>query len=250
MEFDLNKDVEMKNCCINSYYFNTSEITNVNTNQKHFSSINEKFVQYESTYDSYNKFENTRKKYNYKILRETKPISIMSSCEKRLINDINELTNNKNIGKNCEIIINEYKKIKDTNNFQLIIEFKNYFSIKFVFLPDYPFVPPLISFHSGIKSPLIFNSDGYIVLENTKKSNWTPIIWLSTLVNSIELLILKNLNNKNIYKSDTMFIPKLFKYGKRKWNDYLKDEKKIFKYDISIINELTKNLKEMKSLVI
>ncbi len=128
-------------------------------------------------------------------------------------------------------------------------EFKNYFSVKFIFLSQYPFVPSIISYHSGTKSPSIFDSEGNIILENASKDKWTPILWLSTLVKSIELLILKELNNKkdNINNIDAMFTPRILKYGKRKWSDYLEDETALFRRDISVINELTKKIKGIKS---
>ena len=199
--------------------------------------------------NSYNNMEKTGRLIYKKSLKDIKPTSQMSSCEKRLIRDINELIHNKDIGKSCEIIIGEYEKITDTNNFQIIMEFKNYFEVKFIFLSQYPFVPPIITYHSGIKSPSIFDSEGNIILENASKDKWTPILWLSTLVKSIELLILKECNNKNdnINNYDAMFTPRIIKYGKRKWSDYLKDETNLFRRDISVINELTKKIKGIKS---
>ena len=154
-------------------------------------------------------------KFNY---RRTSNVSNhnISTCEGRLIKDLEELKKNENIEKFCKIIVHDYIPIQDTYNFEMIIEFVNYCSVKFVFPSDYPFVPPLISYHSGNRLPYLFDSDGNAILENSKPSNWTPILWLSTLVNSIELLISKN-SNKTISKK--------LKYGKRKWGEYLDKEK-------------------------
>ena len=183
-----------------------------------------------------------------RVIKETNPTSFISSCERRLIKDIDELRKNENIGKVCKIYINDYKRINNSDNFQMIIDFDNFFSVKFVFPPEYPFMPPTISYHSGIKFPFVFDSDGNIFLENANKSNWTPILWLSTLVSSIELLIIKGLNS-DIYKSNKiMFIPKKMKYGKRKWDEYLKDEKELYKNNISIINQISRTIKRFKSL--
>lgn len=183
-----------------------------------------------------------------KIIKETNPTTFMSSCERRLIKDIDELRKNETIGKVCKIYINDYKKINNSDNFLMIIEFANFFSVKFVFSPEYPFMPPTLSYHSGIKFPFVFNSDGNIILENAKKSNWTPILWLSTLVNSIELLILKGLNSEIYNTNKIMFIPKKMKYGKRKWDEYLKEEKELYKNNISIINQISRTIKGLKSL--
>ena len=153
----------------------------------------------------------------------------ISTCEGRLIKDLEELKKNEKIGKFCKTIAHDYTQIQDSYNFEMIIEFVNYCSIKFVFPPDYPFVPPLISYHSGNRLPYLFDSDGNAILENSKKSNWTPIVWLSTLVNSIELLISK-------YSSIT--VPKKGKYGKRKWGEYLSNEK------YENISDLTRSIKK------
>lgn len=180
-------------------------------------------------------------KFNYKrVLNEKKSNKIVSISEARLMKDIEELKNNKEIGKYCEVIINDYKRIKDTDNFQLIVEFKTFFSVKFIFYPDYPFSPPNISYYSGKKLPGIFDEDGNILLENTKKSNWSPALFISHFIISIEILISKEFNN-SIYNSN------IDKYGKKKWNDYLREETNLFNYNSSIINELTNNIKQIKN---
>lgn len=250
--------MDIDNIQTNSCIPNNINFSNLNYNQNQNNLINP-----DNTYSPYlgnNQFinissndneGNNNKNISQKLVKETKPKSIKSSCEIRLIKDLNELKNNKNIGKHCEIIVGDYTKIKDTNNFQLIIDFKNYFSVKCVFLPEYPFVPPIMTFYSGNKSPYIFDSEGNILLENAKKSNWTPIFWLSTLINSIELLIVKALNNNNKNSNcDLMFVPPIIKYGKRKWVDYVKDETDMFKDDDYVINELNKTIKGVKSLAV
>ena len=168
-------------------------------------------------------------KFNY---RRTSNLSShnISICEGRLIKDLEELKKNEKIGKFCKIIVHDYIQIQDSYNFEMIIEFMNYCSVKFVFPSDYPFVPPLISYHSGNKLPYLFDSDGNAILENSKPSNWTPILWLSTLVNSIEILISKY-SNKTISKK--------LKYGKRKWGEYLNKEK-----SENNISDLTRSIKK------
>ena len=167
-------------------------------------------------------------KFNY---RRTSNLSShnISICEGRLIKDLEELKKNEKIGKFCKIIIHDYIQIQDSYNFEMIIEFINYCSVKFVFPSDYPFVPPLISYHSGNRLPYLFDSDGNAILENSKPSNWTPILWLSTLVNSIELLI-SEYSNKNISKKG--------KYGKRKWGEYLSNK------NSQNISDLTRSIKK------
>ena len=190
------------------------------------------------------KLEFSTPRFHYKrIIDEKNSKSNLSNSERRLKKDLNELKNNKNVGKICKVIINDYKKIIDTQNFEMIIEFKNYFSTKFIFFSDYPFSPPSITFLSGNKFPNIFDTEGNILLETIKKQNWTPILWLSTLINSIELLLPKEGINYNKINSKEILIPKEKKYGKRKWDNFLKEEKSNSKSDISEINVLKKKLK-------
>ena len=230
--------------------FNFFEINKINNNTSKFNPLNEvqssseetSSLTYEKNEITINK-KNNGYKFDYKSKKyiEKSCPSIILSCERRLIKDIEELKKNENIGKFCEIIIHDYKKIPHTNDFEMIIEFKNYFSIKFIFTPDYPFSPPKISYYSGIKLQNVFDSNDNVLLENTQVSKWTPILWLSTLVHLIELLISKNKINETL-------IPKTVKYGKRNWNDYLKEEKKIC-YEPDVINKLNRNLKGRKTFV-
>ena len=183
-------------------------------------------------------------RFHYKrMVVPKKSNSIISNSERRLMKDLDEIKKNKNFGKTCEVIIDDYKRINNTDNFEMTIEFKNYFSTKFIFFPDYPFSPPSITFLSGNRLQNIFDSDGNILLEIIKKSNWTPTLWLSALINSIELLISKERLNKNKYNSKEIIISKEKKYGKRKWDNFLKEEKSNSKSDISEINALKKKLK-------
>ena len=249
MELDI--DIEMKDFCFTKIDNNMNN-DKLKPEEDLLLSIEEtssvSFQDNKNTMEFSNSFfdNNNNPKFEYKrILAEKDTNSIISSCERRLIKDIEELKNNKNIGKICEIIIKDYKRINDTYNFEMIIEFKNYFSVKFVFYSDYPFSPPEICFHSGQKYTNIFDSNGNILLENAKNTKWTPILWLSTLVISIEFLISKIELNKNKQNS---FNSTKIKYQKRKWNYYLNEEKKNFKNDLSKLDELTKTLKKMKPL--
>ena len=249
-------DIEMNDFCFNKIDSNIN-----NDNKVKFKSEDDLLLSIEETsYISFQDIKNTKysnsffdknmnnSKFYYKrLLAEKDSYTIISSCERRLKKDIDELKNNKNIGKICEIIVKDYNRINDTYNFEMIVEFKNYFSVKFVFYQDYPFSPPKIWFHSGQKYSNIFDSDGNLLLDDAKKSKWTPILWLSTLIISIELLISKNgLNNSE----NNLLDSQKNKYQKRNWNDYLNEEKKNFKNDLSKLDDLTKTLKKFKPLSI
>lgn len=71
-------------------------------------------------------------KFNYRRTQNTSRHNI-STCEGRLIKDLEELKKNEKIGKFCKIIVHDYTQIQDSYNFEMIIEFVNYCSIKFVF---------------------------------------------------------------------------------------------------------------------
>lgn len=191
-----------------------------------------------------------------------KPKNISSGeltlCEGRLQNDLAEFKRSKIIGKICEIKLNEYKKVGN-DSFELIVDFISCFSVKFIFQSDYPCSPPIIIYEKGIKPNNIFDENGNVLIESIKRSNWTPSIWLSTLVYSIELLISSginsenhcfshnNTNNNNQNLTNYFMMAKKQKYGKRKWEDYINEYKSnTFNKEASIIPELEKNLKQLK----
>ena len=247
MEIELNEDLTFNffsSNNLNNSKNNTNDLISENelllsTEEKSYLTSSSTQNNCEQAFSNFDNRNNTPK-FNYKrLLNIKKTTSIKSSSEARLIKDLEELRKNKDVGKYCEVKINDYKRIKDTDNFQMIVEFKNYFSVQIVFTPDYPFSPPIISHYSGIKPSHIFDENGYILLENTKKSKWTPTLYISHFIISIEILISKELNN-NIENMN------FGKYCKRKWNDYLRDEKKIFNNDESISdqlsNRITKNI--------
>ena len=158
-------------------------------------------------------------------------INILSSSEIRLKKDIDELKKNQNIGKFCEIILNDYKKIENTDDFQMIVEFTNHFSLKFIFPSDFPFVPPKIMFFAGNKYSFLFDLEGNIILHLLDKENWSPTFWISTLIFYIEKKVSEQTCNlsfldKSYYcinnRYGKYFIVKKGDYSKRNWNDYLK----------------------------
>ena len=158
-------------------------------------------------------------------------INILSSSEIRLKKDIDELKKNQNIGKFCEIILNDYKKIENTDDFQMIVEFTNHFSLKFIFPSDFPFVPPKIIFFAGNKYSFLFDLEGNIILHLLDKENWSPTFWISTLIFYIEKKVSEQTCNLSFLDKSyncinnrygKYFIVKKGDYSKRNWNDYLK----------------------------
>ena len=188
--------------------------------------------------------------------RKNSPSGELSFCEGRLLNDLAEFKRSKMIGKICQIKLYDYKKTEN-NCFELIIEFISYFSVKFIFEPDYPCSPPIIVHENGLKPKNVFDDNGNVLIESIKKANWSPSIWLSTLVYSIELLISSATNNNinNLYNNDNSSNESLTnyfmknkkqKYGKRKWNAYISECKDYYNKENGLIPELEINMKHLK----
>jgi ubiquitin-protein ligase len=183
----------------------------------------------------------------------------LALCEGRLLNELAEFKRSKKVGKICQIKLNDYTKLED-NTFEIIIEFVSFFSAKFIFDSNYPCSPPKIVYFSGLKPKNIFDDEGNALIESIKNNNWTPSIWFSKLVYSIELLIsscinneknnnyMSNCENKNCNRSLTNFFmkKKMQKYGKRKWNVYLDECNDYYSKEFLILPELEKNLKQLK----
>ena len=146
----------------------------------------------------------------------------------------------------------------ENNTFELIVEFVSFFSVKFIFDSDYPCSPPIIIYDKGMKLKNVFDENGNVLIESIKKSNWTPSIWLSTLIYSIELLISSETNFENNFFSDYnmnsnnqgltnyFMMVKKQKYKKRKWDIYINECNEYYSKDCVIIPELERNLKQLK----
>ena len=172
----------------------------------------------------------------------------ISICEQRIISDISEFKRSKLVGTICQIKLNKYTK-NNNGEFELIIEFISYFSVKFIFNLEYPISPPSIIYNDGLKIKNIFDENGNILVETIKKENWNKSIWLSTLVFYIELLITKESNKENNSSDDLSqnnIIEKKEKYGKRNWKDYI-DEMSDNYENGGTPPELEQNLKKLKA---
>ena len=219
-------------------------------------SVNDKIIIDEDT--EMNIFSKNNKciygRTNSPLYRKNKKTSYeLTLCEGRLQNDLAELKRSKIFGKICEIKYdNNYFKI-DENRIEFYIEFVSFFKVKFLFNSDYPCSPPIITYVSGLRPKHIFDENGNVLIESIKKKNWTPSIWLSTLVYSIELLISSGINDGNNYTDDdnhnltNYFLNvKKKKYGKRNWNAYLEQINNCYEKESINIPELEKTLKQLK----
>lgn len=249
-------DIEIADKTHNSnnflFYNNLSNLNNSNNNN---SGSNNK-IEESNEINIFAKNKNSIYGLNQPILKKNKNPSSgeMTLCEGRLLNDLAEFKRSKIIGKICQIKMNDYKKVEN-DSFELIVEFVSFFSVKFIFNSDYPCSPPIIIYDKGSKPQNIFDENGNVLIESIKKANWTPSIWLSTLVYSIELLISSGLNcennsfsnyNNNQNLTNYFMMAKKQKYSKRKWDAYLNDYNDVYNKECIIIPELEKNLKQLK----
>lgn len=195
------------------------------------------------------------KNINCLIINETPNIEKKSFTEMRLIKDLEEFKKNNKVGKCYSILLHDYFMIQNSNNFEMIVDFLGFFSLKFIFTSDYPFSPPLIFYCGGNKSSIIFDENGNIKLHCIDKMNWSPTLWLSSVIYSIELLIINKLQNKNVVESN-FFEEKDNKYHKRRWKDYIKEAKSYYNNNSDnsyyfynndrYINFLEKTIKQLK----
>ena len=183
---------------------------------------------------------------NNNIIEQNGLISDISLCEQWLISDIAEYKRSEIVGTICKAHFNNYIKIN--NKFELIIEFINYFSVKFIFDQNYPITPPNIVYHNGLKIKNIFDMHGNVLIESIKKEKWDKSIWLSTLVFYIELLISKETEGKSNLELNNYSNDRKEKYGKRKWNDYVNEENKNY-LNLNITPQLERNLKRLKDQI-
>lgn len=257
MDLDLNNNINNDSNIYNNSFYNNINNNFINNNTNIFDSNNSPEI---------NIFAKNKK--SIYALNQNQPLDNnnknqtsgeITSCEGRLLNDLAEFKRSKIIGKICQIKLSDYKKMEN-NNFELIVEFVSFFSVKFVFDSNYPFSPPKIVYYEGLKPKNIFDDEGNALIESIKKIKWTPSIWFSTLVYSIELLISSCMNNdknncmsnncenKNYQRSLNNFFmkTKTQKYGKRKWDMYLDECNDYYSKEFIILPELEKNLKKLK----
>ena len=240
-------DIDMNDCTNNNFNGNYNNINSINNNsiQKNYDEDTEMdiFPKKNNCFYGSNNIPPYMKK-NKKISCE------LTLCEGRLQNDLAELKRSKIFGKIVEIKFEDnYRKIDD-NKLELLIEFVSFFVVKFTFNSDYPCSPPIITYVSGLKLRHIFDENGNVLIESIKKNNWTPSIWLSTLVYSIELLISSGLNCENNGNQNnlTNYFTNLKKkkYGKRNWDAYLDEMNNYYDKESIIMPELENTLKQLK----
>ena len=241
MDIDINDNTE--NCYNNYNSYNTiNNINDINNNDEDIE-MNNIFPKNNKCIYGINNSPFFKK--------NKKPSCELTLCEGRLQNDLAELKRSKIYGKICQTKFeNNYRKVEN-NQLEFYFEFVSFFTVKFTFNSDYPCSPPIITYVSGLKPSYIFDENGNVLIESIKKKNWTPSIWLSTLVYSIELLISSGINcvdNNNGKNNLTKYFlnTKKKKYGKRNWENYLDEMNTYYEKESINIPELERTLKQLK----
>ena len=241
MDIDINDNIDN---CYNNNLNDNSKVNNINEINN-----NDEDIEMDNIFSKNNKCIYG---VNSSIFKK-KPSCELTLCEGRLQNDLAELKRSKIYGKICETKFeNSYRKVEN-NQLEFYFEFVSFFTVKFTFNSDYPCSPPIITYVSGLKPSYIFDENGNVLIESIKKKNWTPSIWLSTLVYSIELLISSGINcnnydsnNGNNNLTNYFLDVKKKKYGKRNWDTYLDEMNNYYDKESAIIPELEKTLKQLK----
>ena len=155
---------------------------------------------------------------NEKIINRTKKIFpifhtinkpfIISQAEARIKNDLVEYQNKRLTTGKFDIKISPYSLYENGKDFIMYVEFKDYFKIQIIFLEEYPFVPPLISYVSGKYLDNIFDMENNLKLNCLNIEKWSPVLDLNSILFSIELKLddKGSLNvNKDFYRKRKFF---------------------------------------------
>ena len=96
----------------------------------------------------------------YSIYHTIKKPYIISKAEARIKNDLNAIKNKRLIKNRFKINISPYSQCENQKDFIMFIEFENLFKIQIIFLEDYPFVPPNVTYVSGQYLEHLFDNLG------------------------------------------------------------------------------------------
>jgi ubiquitin-protein ligase len=125
----------------------------------------------------------------YSIYHTIKKPYIISKAEARIKNDLNAIKNKRLIKNRFKINISPYSQCENQKDFIMFIEFENLFKIQIIFLEDYPFVPPNVTYVSGQYLEHLFDKENKLKISCLKKEKWSPVLELNSIINSIELKI-------------------------------------------------------------
>ena len=158
---------------------------------------------------------------------------VFSQAEARIKNDLIELQNKRLTTGKFDIKISPYSLKDNGKDFIMYVEFKELFKIQIIFLEEYPFVPPLISYVSGKYFDNLFDMENNLKLNCLSIDKWSPVLDLNSILFSIEL----KMDDKGSINVNRDF------YRKRKFFEY----KNMFDDDNDINIDFTEDkLKRLK----
>ena len=114
---------------------------------------------------------------------------IISKAESRIKNDLVVFQNKRLTTNRFKINISPYSQCANGKDFIMYIEFENLFKLQIIFLEDYPFVPPIITYVKGQYLEYLFDMENNLKLSCLKQEKWSPVLDLNSIIYSIELKI-------------------------------------------------------------
>ena len=112
---------------------------------------------------------------------------IISKAESRIKNDLVVFQNKRLTTNRYKINISPYSQCDNGKDFIMYIEFENLFKLQIIFLEDYPFVPPIITYIKGQYLEYLFDKENNLKISCLKKEKWSPVLDLNSIIYSIEL---------------------------------------------------------------
>ena len=158
--------------------------------------------------------------------------NVFSQAEARIKNDLVEFQNKRLTTGKFEIKLSPYFLKDNGKDYIMFVEFKELFKIQIIFLEEYPFVPPLISYVSGKYLDNLFDMENNLKLNCLSFDKWSPVLDLNSILFSIELKI----DDKGSINVNREF------YRKRKFFEY----KNMFDDDNENIDFTEDQLKRLK----
>lgn len=121
--------------------------------------------------------------------------SRISQAEARLKNDFVEFENKRMTTNQFQVNLSNAIMGEDQKSFLMSCEFVGLFNIVIIIKEDYPFSHPDIIYHSGPYIDVFYNN-GLIKLSFLTKEKWSPVLSLNSILFSIELLLLEDINSR------------------------------------------------------
>jgi ubiquitin-protein ligase len=134
---------------------------------------------------------------------------LISETESRIINELKQFKKKRLTTGKYDIELSPYFKKENENCFIMFVEFKGIFKIQIIFLEEYPFIPPIITYISGKYFHFLFDYQKKLKLSCLNIQKWSSYLDLNSILFLLELKL-----NENILEVSKDF------YKKRMFSEY------------------------------